>query len=84
MNLLSDRMQEYALNLASGSVQKGIRMSDLNKYRVIVPNENILNLSTKIFNSILDKIKLNQIENQKLGCIRDLLLPKLMSGKIKV
>ena len=84
LNLLDNRMQEYALNMASGSVQRGIRMMDLKKYNIIVPEKVILKLSTKIFNSIIEKVNNNFYENQKLDSIRDTLLPKLMSGEIKI
>ena len=84
LNLLDNRMQEYALNMASGSVQRGIRMMDLKKYNIIVPEKVILKLSTKIFNSIIEKVNNNFYENQKLDSIRDTLLPKLMSGEIRV
>ena len=84
LNLLDNRMQEYALNLASGSVQKGIRMGDLKKYKMIIPKKEILILSTKIFSSIIEKVNNNFDENQKLAVIRDSILPKLMSGEIRI
>ena len=84
LNLLDNRMQEYALNLASGSVQKGIRMGDLKKYKMIIPKKEILILSTKIFSSIIEKVNNNFDENRKLAGIRDSILPKLMSGEIRI
>ena len=84
LNLLDNRMQEYALNLASGSVQKGIRMGDLKKYKMIIPKKEILILSTKIFSAIIEKVNNNFDENQKLAGIRDSILPKLMSGEIRI
>jgi type I restriction enzyme S subunit len=50
---------------------------------IIPPQELAIEFSKKIqsFIAIIDK---NQTENQKLAALRDLLLPKLMSGEIRV
>jgi type I restriction enzyme S subunit len=55
------------------------------KYLVVVPdNERITNQFETISNSILSKSINNKFEIQTLQQIRDSLLPKLMSGKIRV
>jgi len=55
------------------------------KYLVVVPdNERITNQFETISNSILSKSINNKLEIQTLQQIRDSLLPKLMSGKIRV
>lgn len=82
--LLSQEVQEYAKSLASGSVQKGIRMRDLKAYEFILPtNEDKLALDSLLIPIIAD-IKSNEKEIRKLTKLRDTLLPKLMSGEIDV
>lgn len=49
-----------------------------------VPNKELMNLADSILSPILDKIQENKIQIQTLTQTRDTLLPKLMSGKIKV
>lgn len=82
--LLSPDLQSYAQQLAIGSVQRGIRMADLKKYKVALPNINDQVDISDMFNRLIKKIKANNHENQALSQIRDSLLPRLMSGKIRV
>lgn len=82
--LLNRDMQEYAVNLASGSVQKGIRMADLKRYKFILPSKDTIDALTQLWKPIISKIKSNEDENDRLSALRDTLLPKLMSGEIDV
>jgi len=51
---------------------------------VCVPNNNTLLKMDKIFNPIIQEIVLVNVESQSFSQLRDSLLPKLMSGKIRV
>ncbi|MFA5929326.1 MAG: restriction endonuclease subunit S [Candidatus Micrarchaeia archaeon] len=82
--LLSSNFQDYAHQLASGSVQKGIRMRDLKRYRLAVPPMTVQNETSAVFSSVLQKLIDNHNVMRSLSSIRDSLLPKLMSGKIRV
>lgn len=82
--LLSSNFQSYSKQLASGSVQKGIRMADLKNYTIPLPKiENQEKLS-KIFKIILKQFKLNIKQIESLSQIQNYLLPKLMSGEINI
>lgn len=61
-----------------------IKRSHLSESLVAIPPENILKEAEKILNPIIWKIILNKINSRYLTSIRDSLLPKLMSGKIRV
>lgn len=61
-----------------------IQRKHLSDSLVLVPPEQILNKMNFIMSSLLDQIIINSIELQKLSQIRDSILPKLMSGKIRV
>ena len=82
--LLNDDMQKYAVSLASGSVQKGIRMADLKRYKFPLPPNDVMNQLTNLWAPIIQKIKTYEDENDHLASLRDTLLPKLMSGEIDV
>ena len=82
--LLSQEVQEYAKALASGSVQKGIRMRDLKVFEFILPKEKDKSFLDSLLIPIIKHIKSNEKEIQKLTKLRDTLLPKLMSGEIDV
>ncbi|MFA5693500.1 MAG: restriction endonuclease subunit S, partial [Acholeplasmataceae bacterium] len=82
--LLTSSFDENKNGLASGTTQEAINNRNINKINLIVPKDRILNKFEKIFNDIYEKIEQNDNENIKLRNIRDLLLPKLMSGEIRV
>lgn len=69
---------------ASGSTVEGIRQSELRKIEVIVPDKNILEKASIIFKNVFDKTFANEQQIQTLTKTRDELLPKLMSGEIRV
>lgn len=82
--LLSESFQGYAKQLASGSVQKGIRMGDMKIFKLAYSESVVINNYHKIMSSVIDKIKVLQRENIMLSNLRETLLPKLMSGEIRV
>lgn len=69
---------------ASGSVFDAVTVSTFSNLKTIIPNQDIV----KKFDLIVKKLHLsilnNTIENEKIRSIRDTLLPKLMSGEIRV
>ena len=73
------------INYASGGTTTlNLNKSLFEKINIIIPEISILDTFNNNIKSIFDMIKSNQIENQKLASIRDTLLPKLMSGEIRV
>lgn len=84
MLLLSQDVQNYCQSKANGSAQKGIRMGDLRKYTFLLPTKNVINDFTNQINPILRNVSLLRNENKNLIQQRDMLLPRLMSGKLEV
>jgi type I restriction enzyme S subunit len=72
------------LALNRGSTQPLITQSDLNQQPVICPEIKILNAFENITASLFNRITLNISTNTTLGIIKDCLLTKLMTGKIRV
>ena len=84
MLLLSDDLQNYCQAKANGSAQKGIRMAVLRKYTFLLAPIAIIENFTKKARRILNLISLIREKNQNLTKQRDMLLPRLMSGKLEV
>lgn len=84
MLLLSQDVQNYCQSKANGSAQKGIRMGDLRKYIFLLPTKNVINDFTNQISPILRNVSLLRNENKNLMQQRDMLLPRLMSGKLEV
>jgi type I restriction enzyme S subunit len=71
-------------NLSNGAAQQNLSPINMGNYSVVVPTHNILKLYAETFNPAIDKICNLNLQNQKLKEARDILLPRLMSGKINV
>jgi type I restriction enzyme, S subunit len=61
-----------------------IKRKNLSESKVLIPNKNVLNHMHLILEPIIDNIINNSISSQTLKQQRDTLLPKLMSGEIRV
>lgn len=67
-----------------GSTQPLITQTDIKNYTLIIPTEGYLNKFELLVESLFEIHSNHCIENSKLTEIRDSLLPKLMSGEIRV
>jgi len=61
-----------------------IKRSDLDEAMVLVPDNDEIDRMTVQMNPILDKIQLNNNQINSLSKLRDTLLPKLISGEVKI
>ncbi len=70
--------------IGDGSVFASVARDELSKIPVIVPPQEIVNLFERITGQTDRQYELLAKENTNLSQIRDSLLPRLMSGKIRV
>ena len=71
--------------MGTGSTgQTSLNNKNLGMLKVVLPPISIQNEISVLLTKFLNKIDQNNIESNKLVQIRDSLLPKLMSGKIRV
>ncbi|MGL4450145.1 MAG: restriction endonuclease subunit S [Sarcina sp.] len=84
MFIVLSNMKNEFMNIASGSAVPIINKTTFSNIKVVVPNKNELNEFGTRVGLWFDKIDNNFRENQKLEKLRDTLLPKLMSGEIRV
>lgn len=76
--------KNFVLGSATGSTVRHTSPKRICDYEVILPNENILIKFDGFAKELISKEQENLTQNQTLNQIRDGLLPKLMSGKIRV
>lgn len=69
---------------ANGSTFQEISKSNFKEIDIVVPSRRHLETFDNVAGPIFEKIVTNVRQNQSLSEIRDKLLPKLMTGKIKV
>jgi type I restriction enzyme S subunit len=71
-------------SLNRGSTQPLVTQTDLKNQIVIIPDKKTLMTFEVVLNTLYSKVYLNNQQNKTLSAIRDNLLPKLMSGKIRL
>jgi len=82
VNQILNIIDYKALN--RGSTQPLITQSDIKNYKIIIPDRDYLLKYEELVGSLFLKYEKNYVENENLKTIRDTLLPKLMSGEIRV
>jgi len=79
-----ERSLQHLQSISYGTVTKYLTMSILKPFPLLISDEKTIQKFNEVTNPILDKIIKNQTELEQLLKTRDVLLPKLMSGQIKV
>lgn len=69
---------------ATGTTVLGIRQSELRKVEVLIPPIQIQQKADEILHACLAKIEATELEIEELSNLRDVLLPKLLTGKLQV
>jgi type I restriction enzyme S subunit len=76
---------ETIKNLNANAAQPGINQEHLKRViPIMIPEKEIVEKFTNLIMPSIEKIFNSALENQKLAALRDLLLPKLMGGEIRV
>lgn len=70
--------------LCSGSVRQSLKLRDLESIPLVVPPPPIVQTFNKTWEQWHDLIQANAQESRTLASLRDTLLPKLLSGELRV
>ena len=84
LHLKSEFGYDYIINAASGSAQANISASDIENCPFVQLSENEIKSYSKTISPFFEKIIFNLGQIQTLEKLRDTLLPKLMSGEVKI
>jgi len=76
--------QDDLIGISRGTAQQNLSPIETKSLEIMIPSENELDRFANIMNPIFQKIVKNYSEIKKLSMLRDLLLPRLMNGKIRV
>lgn len=77
-------IREYLLLISFGAAQQNLSQDLIRKIKITMPTDDIVMLFEKKIDEIYDNIRILLIKNKNLIAQRDLLLPRLMSGKLEV
>jgi len=80
----SDYFRATSFTLKTGSVQKGIRIGDLQSIRIALPPDPIMEQFSEKVQPLYQKMWRVEKENAELTALRDFLLPLLMNGQVRV
>ena len=69
---------------AIGGVRQTLSYKDFSLIKIVYPPKEAVEQFNKIYSHIMTLIKKNVLENKRLHQTRDTLLPKLMSGELKI
>ena len=72
------------ISLAIGGVRQSLSYNDFSYIKLVVPPKNVIEKFNDIYAELDKLIKTKKIENNRLASLRDTLLPRLMSGELKV
>lgn len=84
--LIQQRAIDYFESIANAtaSTYPTMRPDDIGNYEIIIPDVNTTSFFEKVADTCWQKIDNNHNEIQSLTQLRDTLLPKLMSGELRV
>lgn len=80
----SNKYRSIFESYSSWSAQAQLPMHALRQIEIIIPDKELLISFSKTVNPIFQKIQTNLLQIQSLSKTRDTLLPKLMSGEVRV
>jgi len=75
---------EYVTAASTGTKMPRTNWKDMGSYGVVVPGQSVTKKLTEHFQEYIVKILLNIEQNKKLSKLLDTLLPKLLSGEIRI
>jgi len=79
------QLKTLSLNeMNSHSAVPGLNRDQVYQLKIIKPKDDVINHVNSILNSFYSKIKINISQIETLTQLRDLLLPQLISGKLRI
>ncbi|WP_297928691.1 restriction endonuclease subunit S [uncultured Aggregatibacter sp.] len=82
MNVIQEEFKNFVDFTAQGSAQPNISTRDILKYPLLLANTEVHLVFEKLLKKTLDKSIFNSYQNEILSNSRDLLLPRLLNGKL--
>lgn len=77
-------IREYLLLISFGAAQQNLSQDLIKKIKITMPSDDIVQAFEKQIDDVYDSIRILLMKNKNLAEQRDMLLPRLMSGKLEV
>jgi type I restriction enzyme S subunit len=82
--LLRNMTDDLFARASGGTATDNLNTGDFSRIEISMPPENIIQMFDDLVKDYFEKIYINQIQIRTLSRTRDILLPKLMSGEVRV
>jgi type I restriction enzyme S subunit len=82
--LMRNMTDDLFARASGGTATDNLNTGDFTRIEISMPPENIIHKYDDLVKDYFDKIFINQIQIRILSRLRDTLLPKLMSGEVRV
>ena len=84
LHLFSDELITYADRLSNGAKMPRINWKDLAAYEVVIPPSQIAETFQNLVEPMINQILANVAQAKTLSYLRDTLLPRLISGQLRL
>ena len=84
MQLFSESLITYADRLSNGAKMPRVNWKDLAAYPLIIPSADVADVFTATIQPLLNRMAANVHQAQTLSPLRDTLLPRLISGQLRL
>ena len=82
--LMRNMTDDLFARASGGTATDNLNTGDFSRIEISIPPENIIHKYDDLVKDYFNKIYINQIQIRTLSRLRDTLLPKLMSGEVRV
>jgi type I restriction enzyme S subunit len=83
-HVFSDALVQYADAVSTGTKMPRVGWKDLARYSIALPSPTVARRFDAVVRPMVDRISASILESRDLAVLRDTLLPKLVSGEIRV
>lgn len=80
----SNHFVDYTTQLSNGAKMPRTNWKDMGKYEILIPDSDTCSKFKELINPLYKKIQTNIFQSRSLTDLRDTLLPKLISGELRV
>ncbi|MEO2219048.1 restriction endonuclease subunit S [Chromobacterium vaccinii] len=84
MHLFSEALVSYADRLSNGAKMPRVNWKDLAAYELVIPPTDVASAFTNAIQPLLNRMMANVHQAQALASLRDTLLPRLISGQLRL
>jgi type I restriction enzyme, S subunit len=84
LRMVDDEMKDFLIGFDAGGTRPAVTKGQLETVPILVPPDALLRRFDELTDPLFRRIDSNRRESRTLAALRDTLLPKLMSGELRV